>query len=319
MTNLESATEGFIVCNFLVQSLNLFDQSIEGFVCKPILICGKTIRIEPGFHFKETESSSKGIINHRQTTVSSIHHANDVKISRNRERHTVICQCGFSSTIILFNQHQKLTEDFAHIAAVDLVDDEEIVLVGVVCRSLTETIEDAISQFEVSAVRTITHDEILIGIILMELNQFNAGFIHFSHHGIRKFSRGECLAYTGSALKNNIHLVPEQSNKNIIPFFGHIYLAQKIGFGICRESCGLSTGRIFFADYIHDEVKLAFSKLKQAACRLNEELHLFKLRTFSQCSIFNRRYKTFFFLEGDNLSIIFLSDSADSNNLFNRL
>ena len=200
MSDLESASKRFIICYLFIQCLDLVNQCVECFVSKGILVFCKSIGIKSRLHLKEAEPSPECIIDHRKTSIGSIHHTDDIQILRYRERHSTISQSRLCATIILLDQHQKLTKDFAHVSSVDLIDDEEEFLIRIIRSRLTEAIENSICKFEISTVRTITHDEILIGIVLMKLNHLDTGIIHLSHHSIRKLLGCECLSNTRRAL-----------------------------------------------------------------------------------------------------------------------
>ena len=76
------------------------------------------------------------------------------------------------ATLISLDQHQQFTENLAEVAPVDLVNDKEIWFVGIFLASDAEVIKHAALQFKTAAViRAVSHDEILIRIVLVELHQ----------------------------------------------------------------------------------------------------------------------------------------------------
>ena len=98
------------------------------------------------------------------------------------------------SAFIGFDQHQQLAEDLAEIAAVDLVDDEDILPVRVLDGSLTECIEDAILQAEAAGPAfegAITAHKVIVGIGLVELDHLDPPVVHFLHQGIGQLAGQE--------------------------------------------------------------------------------------------------------------------------------
>ena len=68
----------------------------------------------------------------------------NVEVLRYRERESVIGQSRFCASVVLFNQHKQLTENFTHVATVDFVDDEEELLVWLICSFLAEAVENTV-------------------------------------------------------------------------------------------------------------------------------------------------------------------------------
>lgn len=51
---------------------------------------------------------------------------------------------------VVLDEHEQLAKDLGEVAAVDLVDDEEVVVVEVVCRVLAGRVERAFCELEPS-------------------------------------------------------------------------------------------------------------------------------------------------------------------------
>ena len=157
-----------------------------------------------------------------------------------------------------------------------------------ICGSLAETIKNAICQFEVRTIRPVAHNEIFVGIVLMELYHFDSGVIHFTHHRVSQLLGGEGFPDSRCSLKYDVHFVTEQGFQNIVAFLSHINLAQEVLFRIlCNHRIRLLQ-RILFPDNIHDEIVLALSQPKKTSIGLYEELHLFQFRCILECLVFYR-------------------------------
>ena len=204
VTNTEAGTKGGICSNLPVQCLDLFHQSIEGFIVKRRLIVLESLGGERRFHFKETEPSAQRIVDHSETPVGSIHHANDVEIFRDIEGHPIIGQSDLFTPVVTFNQHHQLAEDLAQVAPVDLINEEKVLSVRVVGSLLTEAVKYTLGQFEAGAIRSVAQHEILVRVILMELHELHPGRIGLAHHGVRQPFGGVGLSNAGCALQNNV-------------------------------------------------------------------------------------------------------------------
>ena len=306
MADLKSASKRIILRDLLVEGFDLIDQGIKGLICKRVLISREPFRIKSRFHLKEAESPPQRIIDHGKAPVSGIHHTNDIQIWRYRERHPAVgkrCAC---PPVVFFNQHQELAEYLTHVSTVDLVYNEEIVFLRMVCRFLAETIKDPFCQLELCAIRMIPHNKVFIGIILMELYQFDPVIIYNTHDGVSQFTGCKCLSYAWCSLQNNIFLRFHESRKNIKALSGHEDLAQKIIPGIILHYGRSLPQGIFITDEIHDEVEFPLGQLKEAPVRIFKELHHLKFRTLMEYSIVNRRLQAFCFLKTDRLSIVLL-------------
>jgi hypothetical protein len=88
----------------------------------------------------KSEATTESIVYRCKASVSRIHQAYDVEIGWDVELFVVAIGIGeddfiFWGTLVLFNQHQKLTKDLTQVASVDFVNDAEVIVLGIpVCR-----------------------------------------------------------------------------------------------------------------------------------------------------------------------------------------
>ena len=85
-----------------------------------------------GHHFLEAETASESSINGCNRTVSGIHSANDIYIIGYAEQLLRVWQLRFhafrlTDTLGSFNQGDQLTKDFADIATIDLINNENTI------------------------------------------------------------------------------------------------------------------------------------------------------------------------------------------------
>src|SRR5690606_16713423 len=100
---------------------------------------------------------------------------------------------------------EQFAENLTQVSAVDLVDDEDIFMVRVICGALTEFIEHAILQAErpcLSRHGTISAHKIVIRIRLMKLHRLAAFRVDFLHQSISELSRKKSFSDAGRALQN---------------------------------------------------------------------------------------------------------------------
>ena len=183
-----------------------FHQSIEGFIVKRSLIFQKSLGSERRFYLEEAEASAQCIVDHGQTAVGGVHHADDVEIFRDIEGQPIIGQRDLFTPVVAFDQHHQLTEDLAQVAPVDLIDEEKVFSVGVVGSFLTEAVKYTLGQLEAGAIRSVAQHEILVRVILMELHELHPGGIGLTHHRVRQPFGGIGLSNAGCALQNDIFL-----------------------------------------------------------------------------------------------------------------
>ena len=103
---------------------------------------------------------------------------------------------------------EELAKYFAQITTINLIDNEEVfVSFTVGSRTLTETIEYTILQLETTFfVWLITHHEILIAVILVELHLHHSVFIFLTHYCISEPFGGKSFPHAWCSLKNQVLL-----------------------------------------------------------------------------------------------------------------
>ena len=121
----------------------------------------------------------------------------------------------------------------------------------------------------------------------MELNEFDAAIVLFTHHRPRQTSCGESLTNTGSSLQDDVLLIAKNGHKVLVAFFGHIHFIEEITLCVSVNR-GLLRYRIFLTNHIKDEIKFASGELEQAALRILEIFHTVQFRASSQGRIINR-------------------------------
>ena len=287
VADAEALTQRLIKRNFTVQVFHLINEFIQRLVVQAVLVMDETLGIEARFHLKEAEAATKRIIDHGETAVCRVHHADDVEVLRDGEREPVISESRFCASVVLLDQHKQLTEDFTHVATVDFVDDKEELLVRLVGSLLAEAIENTILQLEAILDRLIAHHEVFVRIVLVELYELNAAIVFFTHHGPCQTSCGESLTNTGSTLQDDVLLIAKNGHKVLVAFFGHIHFIEEIALRISVNG-SLLHYRILLTNHVKDEVKFASGELEQAALRILEILHTLQLRAPSQGRIINR-------------------------------
>lgn len=277
VTDAEAGAEDRVILDFQIQFSDLIHQNIEGFVVERSLIFLESIGGESRFYLEEAETSAQRIVNHGQTAVGSIHHANDVEIFRDIEGYPIIGQSDLFTPVVAFNQHHQLAEDLAQVSPVDLIDEEKVFSVGIVGSLLAEAVKYTLSQLEAGAVRTVAQHEILVGVVLMELHELHPGRIGLPHHRVRQPFGDVGLSNAGCALQNNIFLVSQQRNQYIIALFIQKNIVQKIGFCVAVTGCLPDGSGVFVSDQIQNKVVLALRELEQASVWLHKELHFLQL------------------------------------------
>ena len=157
-----------------------------------------------------------------------------------------------------------------------------------VCGFLTKTIENTVLQLKAILDRLIAHHEVFVGIVLVELYEFDAAIVLFAHHGPGQTSCGKGLTNTGSPRQNDVLLITENSHKILVAFFGHVHLIEEVALCVSING-GFLRYRIFLTNQIEDEVKFTSGELEQATLRILEILHTLQFRASSQGRVINRR------------------------------
>ena len=133
--------------------------------------------------FEKCEAAAKCVIQHCQTSVRSIHHADDMDIARNGELFIRIQQLKLYTTLVILDQHEQFTEDLAEVATIDLVNNEEVRTV-IVSGLSAKLIKDAGFQLEAGLGGAIAHNEVFVAVTLMELNHLDTAGIFLTHDGV---------------------------------------------------------------------------------------------------------------------------------------
>ena len=120
-----------------------FNHFINGLIVKVRLIFPETIGRESGLHLEEAETAAQSIVNHCQTAVGCIHHANDVYILGNRKIIACLSQFDILPPITVLYKHKQLAKNLAQITPVDFIDDKEIFLVRITLCFLAEVVKNA--------------------------------------------------------------------------------------------------------------------------------------------------------------------------------
>ncbi len=131
----------------------------------------EAVGVEGGTEFHEGEAASQRVVEHREAAVRRVHHADDVDVSGNAEQFAGVEELEFVSSLIALDEHEQLAKDLGEVAAVDLVDDEEICVLLVIGGLLAEGVEDTLDKLKSRARGPVPLDEVLVGVALVELDQ----------------------------------------------------------------------------------------------------------------------------------------------------
>ena len=185
MTNAEALTQRIVGSNHAVQALNAGNQLVHLAAGKLGLVCPEAIRIEARIHGIKSESSPKRIVKHSQASVCGVHHTDNIHIAWHIELLIRIKQLQGIAALVILDEHKELAENLAQIAAVNFVDNEEILVFKVLAGLLAEVIEGTLLDFKAAAGTggTEAFDEIFVCIALMELNQHHTVLVLLTHHG----------------------------------------------------------------------------------------------------------------------------------------
>src|SRR5262249_48284373 len=122
----------------------------------------------------------------------------------------------FATALIAFNQHHEFAKDLAQVAAVDLVDDEDVGSAEVGAGTVAEVKKEAVPTMKATFFAgAVALDEVLVGIRLMELHHRDTGAVLLAQKGVGETAGQEGLADTWRPLKQDILLAPK-SRKNCL-------------------------------------------------------------------------------------------------------
>ena len=117
------------------------------------------------------------------------------------------------SALVRLDEHQQLAEHFADVAAVDLVDDEDVRLRGVFARALAKLVKDAILQREpTTRFRAPALNEVLVRVRLVKLHRTDTGRVLVADPRVRQSPSKEGLADTRRPFENQVLLSRERLN-----------------------------------------------------------------------------------------------------------
>ena len=151
VSQFETGPKRFVLGNGPVEILDLLYKTVKTRAGHRSLVLLEALGPESRMHLVETEPATERIINHGQRPVGRVHHTDDINILGDEELLILVGEGQFLTTVVLLDEHQELAEDLGQIAAVDLVDDEEMRLVRVVGSVDAELVEDASLEFEITS------------------------------------------------------------------------------------------------------------------------------------------------------------------------
>ena len=85
-----------------------------------------------------------------------------------------------------------------------------------------EAEENTVLQLEGVALGTVPHDEVLVGVALVELDKLDAVVVFLAHNRPGQPARAEGLAHARCTLQNYIFLVLQHSNQCVILALRHV-------------------------------------------------------------------------------------------------
>ena len=132
------------------------------------------------------------------------------------------------SALVVLDEHEQLAEDLREVTAVDLIDDEEVVVVRVVLCLLAEAVERALLEVEALRIRAEPLDEVLVAVALVELHHHHALGVLHTHHGIGQALCGEGLAHARGALQDDVLLRAQDVGEGPVALGVHVDLREEI-------------------------------------------------------------------------------------------
>ena len=140
MSNAESFAERLILGDHAVEGFHLTDQCLEPRINEAGAVGAEALGVEGGTQFHESEAASQRVVEHGETAVRRVHHADDVDVAGHVEELAGVEQLElvFRPAFIALNEHKQLAKDLGEVASVDLVDDEKILVILVVGGLLAE-------------------------------------------------------------------------------------------------------------------------------------------------------------------------------------
>ena len=262
MANAEAVAERLVGSNRLVQLHDAGDEPVELLAGKPLLVRDKALRVECGAEVEEREAAAQGVVEHSERAVRCVHHADEVDVARDIEQLVRIEQLQRvpRSALVVLDEHEQLTEDLREVTAVDLVNDEEVVVVRVVLRLLAEAVERALLEVKALRIRAEPLDEVLVAVALVELHHHHALGVLHTHHGIGQALCGEGLAHARGALQDDVLLRAQDVGEGPVALGVHVDLREKV-LGCVRRVFDFSRFLLGFAALFFEERAELFNEV----------------------------------------------------------
>ena len=164
MADREAGAERGIVCDRAVEVDDRRDEGVEGDILLRLLPGREARRVEARGHAEEAEPATQRVVEHGEAAVGRVHHADDVHVRRHGERLVLVEQTKLLSALVGLDEHQQLAEDLRDVAAVDLVDHEEVGLARVILpRLFAESVERPLGEGEAACLGgPVAHHEVLV-------------------------------------------------------------------------------------------------------------------------------------------------------------
>ena len=206
MSDAEAITEGLVLGDLFVERHHLAHHGLELCAIKRGSMPAEALRVESWTQLHEGKAAAQRVVKHREAAVRRVHHADDVDVRGHAEQLVGVKQLKLIPALIVFDEHEQLAENLGKIAAVDLVNDEEVVVLLIVGGLFTERVEGALDQLESHAGRTVALDEVFVGVALVELHQLDTRNVFHTHHRVSKTLSDESLADARRALQDDVLL-----------------------------------------------------------------------------------------------------------------
>ena len=156
-------------------------------------------------------------------------------VSGNAEQFAGVEELEFVSAFVTLDKHEQLAKDLGEVAAVDLIDDEEVCVLLVVGCLLAEGVEGTLDKLKSRTGGPVPLDEVLVGVTLVELDQHDARGILDAHHRVGEALGGVGLSYARCSLHDDVLLRAQQAHDRVVVFLGHIDLSEELQGGVVRE------------------------------------------------------------------------------------
>ena len=228
MSDAEAVAEGLVLGDHAVEGFHLTHQGLEPRIVEAGAVLTEAVGVEGGAQFHEGKAAAQRVVEHREAAVRRVHHADDVDVCRHAEQLVGVEELEFVSALIALDEHEQLTKNLGEVTAVDLINDEEVVVLLIVCGLLTEGVEGSLDQLESLAGRTIPLDEVLVGVALVELNQHDARNILDAHHRVGQALGSVGLADARRALHDDVLLGAQQANDRVVSLSVHVDGRQEV-------------------------------------------------------------------------------------------